>query len=118
MIRSSTEWVDNVSVKAVEDTLQSNGFWTTLLTGYRVTRVIEVKQRFQSMGKSLGLRAEKPPAAEGNLAHLADVLDFKSKNAQYEVLEKTKTAKTTKFQLKTAVCESSCSTMDSVCSER
>ncbi|RMX70213.1 hypothetical protein KXD40_000753 [Peronospora effusa] len=35
--------------------------------------------------------------------YLADVLDFKSKNAQYEVLEKTKTAQTTKFQLKMAL---------------
>ncbi|CAH0485119.1 unnamed protein product [Peronospora farinosa] len=41
------------------------------------------------MGKSLGLRAEKPPAAEGNLAHLADVLDFKSKNAHLVVLRWT-----------------------------
>ncbi|KAF1788207.1 hypothetical protein GQ600_25035 [Phytophthora cactorum] len=76
----------------------------------RVSRVIEVKQRFNRWKNHLLQKAIS--------IYLADVLDLKKKNAQYELLEKTKkNKKTTKALLDAAVSESDCSTTGSESSD-
>ena len=56
---------------------------------HRVTRVIEVKQRFNRWGKVWDYEQKNHLLQKAISIYLADVLDLKSKNAQYELLEKT-----------------------------
>ncbi|KAF4031773.1 ATPase family associated domain-containing protein [Phytophthora infestans] len=81
----------------------------------RVSRVIEVKQRFNRWGKVWDYEQKNHLLQKAISIYLADVLDLKSKNAQYELLEKTKKSnKITKTMLDATVSESDCST---TCSE-
>ncbi|OWY94289.1 hypothetical protein PHMEG_00036021, partial [Phytophthora megakarya] len=84
---------------------------------HRVTRVIEVKQRFNRWGKVWDYDQKNHLLQKAISIYLADVLDLKSKNAQYELLEKTKKTKTTKTLLDAAVSESDCSTTGSESSD-
>ncbi|ETM00312.1 hypothetical protein L917_02951, partial [Phytophthora nicotianae] len=84
----------------------------------RVSRVIEVKQRFNRWGKVWDYEQKNHLLQKAISIYLADVLDLKSKNAQYELLEKTKKSKkTTKALLDAAVSESNCSTTGSESSD-
>ncbi|KAL3657820.1 hypothetical protein V7S43_017202 [Phytophthora oleae] len=84
----------------------------------RVSRVIEVKQRFNRWGKVWDYDQKNHLLQKAISIYLADVLDLKSKNAQYELLEKTKkTKKTTKALLDAAASESDCSTTGSESSD-
>ncbi|KAG7377164.1 hypothetical protein PHYBOEH_001085 [Phytophthora boehmeriae] len=83
-----------------------------------VTRVIEVKQRFNRWGKVWDYEQKNHLLQKAISIYLADVLNLKSRNAQYELLEKTKKDKTTaKSQLDVAASESDCSTQSTVGSE-
>ncbi|KAG7375463.1 hypothetical protein PHYPSEUDO_001129 [Phytophthora pseudosyringae] len=85
----------------------------------RVSRSIEVKQRFNRWGKVWDYDQKNHLLQKAISLYLADVLDLKSRNAQYELLEKTKkgTKKTTKALLDAAVSESDCSTTGSESSD-
>ncbi|KAG2779532.1 hypothetical protein PC129_g22970 [Phytophthora cactorum] len=84
----------------------------------RVSRVIEVKQRFNRWGKVWDYEQKNHLLQKAISIYLADVLDLKKKNAQYELLEKTKkNKKTTKALLDAAVSESDCSTTGSESSD-
>ncbi|KAG1705421.1 hypothetical protein DVH05_004350 [Phytophthora capsici] len=84
----------------------------------RVSRVIEVKQRFNRWGKVYDYDQKNHLLQKAISIYLADVLDLKSKNAQYELLEKTKKMKkTTKALLDAAVSASDCSTTGSESSD-
>ncbi|ETP51754.1 hypothetical protein F442_03149 [Phytophthora nicotianae P10297] len=84
----------------------------------RVSRVIEVKQRFNRWGKVWDYEQKNHLLQKAISIYLADVLDLKSKNAQYELLEKTKKSKkTTKALLDAAVSESNYSTTGSESSD-
>ncbi|KAG6576155.1 mitochondrial chaperone BCS1-B [Phytophthora cinnamomi] len=80
----------------------------------RVSRVIEVKQRFNRWGKVWDYDQKNHLLQKAISLYLAGVLDLKSKNAQYELLEKIKRRpRTTKALLDAAVSESDCSTTGS-----
>ncbi|KAE8956472.1 hypothetical protein PR001_g31726, partial [Phytophthora rubi] len=84
----------------------------------RVSRVIEVKQRFNRWGKVWDYEQKNHLLQKAISLYLADVLDLKSKNARYELLEKTKRRpKTTTKALLDAVSESDCSTTGSESSD-
>ncbi|RLN14495.1 hypothetical protein BBJ28_00006422 [Nothophytophthora sp. Chile5] len=84
----------------------------------RVARVIEVKQRFNRWGKVWDYEQKNHLLQKAISIYLAEVLDLKSKNAQYELLEKTKKArKTTKSLLDAASSDSDCSTHSTAGSE-
>ncbi|KAH7470472.1 hypothetical protein PRIC1_001641 [Phytophthora ramorum] len=85
----------------------------------RVTRVIEVKQRFNRWGKVHDYDQKNHLLQKAISLYLADVLDLKTKNAQYELLEKTKkkNRRTTKSLLDSATSDSNCSTTGSESSD-
>ncbi|RLN62001.1 hypothetical protein BBP00_00005030, partial [Phytophthora kernoviae] len=82
-----------------------------------VTRVIEVKQRFNRWGKVWDYEQNNHLLQKAISIYLADVLNLKSRNAQYELLEKIKKVKTTKSLLDVAANESDCSTQSTTASE-